>query len=130
MGFPSSDRKDPGARNGRPAGCCSIEDLFRLFGKSYVMDLLYIFLREAPGPHRFVDLQKRLKISPNTLSDRLRELVGAGLLLRTPYNEIPPRVDYAATDKARELKPVFKALREWAGCNTLEPVPLVVKVPK
>ncbi len=88
-----------------------------------MLDLLHIFLRDAPGPHRFVDLQERLSISPNTLSDRLRELVEAGLLTRTAYNEIPPRVDYQATPKALDLLPVFESLTAWAARNDLRAEP-------
>ncbi len=66
-------------------------------------------------------------MSPNTLSDRLKELVKAGLLSRTSYNEIPPRVDYEATPKAVDLKPVFEALGEWAERHTLRPEPASAK---
>ncbi|MFA5862393.1 MAG: helix-turn-helix domain-containing protein [Candidatus Thermoplasmatota archaeon] len=102
---------------------CQIGDLFRLLGKSHVMGILHLLLKDQPGPHRFVEIQNRLKLSPNTLTERLKELVEAGLLTRTPYNEIPPRVDYEATKKAKELDVVFVALIEWAKRNTLEPVP-------
>jgi DNA-binding HxlR family transcriptional regulator len=102
---------------------CEIADLFRLLGKSHVMRILYLFLKEDPRPHRFVDVQHRLELSPNTLTERLKDLVEAGLLTRTAYNEIPPRVDYEATRKAKELDAVFVALAEWAKRNDLEPVP-------
>ncbi len=85
-----------------------------------MLDILHIFHTE-PTPHRFVDLQDRLHLSPNTLSERLRELVDAGLLTRTAYNEIPPRVDYAATEKALALAPVFVSLTEWATGHDLRP---------
>ncbi|MBW3583691.1 MAG: helix-turn-helix transcriptional regulator [Euryarchaeota archaeon] len=100
-------------------GGCEITELFRLLGKAHMLDLLHLFIREEPRPKRFVDLQARLGLSPNTLSGRLKELVAAGLLSRTVYNEIPPRVDYEATDKARTLCPVFEALHGWAAENTL-----------
>ncbi len=82
---------------------CEIAELFRVLGKTYMLDLLHIFLIEGHGPKRFVELQERLELSPNTLSDRLKELVRAGLLTRTAFNEIPPRVDYEATPKAHDL---------------------------
>lgn len=107
------------------AGCargCEITDLFRLLGRSHVMRILYLFLHEDPRPHRFVEVQERLGLSPNTLTERLKELVEAGLLTRRAYNEIPPRVDYEATQKARELDPVFDALLAWAERNDLQPV--------
>lgn len=86
-----------------------------------MLDILHIF-HSDPTPHRFVDIQDQLRISPNTLSERLRALVAAGLLTRTAYNEIPPRVDYAATEKALALAPVFESLTAWATKHTLKPV--------
>lgn len=116
MNRPSESPGEPSA-----AGC-SIGELFRLLGKSHVMRILYLFLKEDPRPHRFVDIQNRLSLSPNTLTERLKDLVEAGLLTRTAYNEIPPRVDYEATKKSEELGAVFAALVEWAHRNNLEPV--------
>ena len=84
-----------------------------------MLDILHIFHSE-PTPHRFIDIQDRLHISPNTLSERLRELVEAGLLTRTAYNEIPPRVDYSATEKALALAPVFESLTVWAAAHDLQ----------
>lgn len=86
-----------------------------------MLDILHVF-HSDPTSHRFVDLQERLRISPNTLSERLRDLVEAGLLTRTACNEIPPRVDYAATEKALALAPVFESLAAWATNHDLKPV--------
>ncbi len=97
---------------------CQIGDLFQLLSKAHMLDILYIF-NHSEGPVRFKDIEQRLDISPNTLSARLKMLTEAGFITRTAYNEIPPRVDYEATDKARRLKQVFKALHEWAKSNTL-----------
>lgn len=102
---------------------CGIGELFHLLGRVHMLDLLYLFLRGESGPRRFVDLQASLGISPNTLSERLKALVEAGLLSRTAYNEIPPRVDYEATAKARDLAPVFEALFAWSQRHGLKPAP-------
>ncbi len=83
-----------------------------------MLDILHIFHAD-PRTHRFVDIQGQLHLSPNTLSERLRDLVDAGLLTRTAYNEIPPRVDYQATEKALALAPVFESLQTWASENDL-----------
>jgi DNA-binding HxlR family transcriptional regulator len=108
----------------QPHGC-AIGDLFRILGKAHMLDILYITNVESAGkPVRFVDIQKKLRMSPNTLSERLRELVDAGLLTRTAYNEIPPRVDYQATAKARDLGTVFDVLRAWAERHDLRPLPV------
>ncbi len=84
-----------------------------------MLDILHIFHTDSQ-PHRFVDIQERLRLSPNTLSERLRDLVDAGLLTRTAYSEIPPRVDYQATEKALALAPVFESLQEWAAEHDLK----------
>ena len=106
---------------------CDIGELFHLLGRVHMLDLLHLFIRGEPGPRRFVDLQHALGISPNTLSERLKALVEAGLLSRTAYNEIPPRVDYEATPKAHDLKPVFEALLDWSHRHALKPVALTAQ---
>ncbi|MHB8606113.1 MAG: winged helix-turn-helix transcriptional regulator [Thermoplasmatota archaeon] len=112
----------PRAAPKRTSHGCQLGDLLQLLGRAHVMGILYVFHTE-PGAHRFVDLQKKLGISPNTLSDRLKDLVAAGLLTRTAYNEIPPRVDYEITKKGSELALVFQDLTAWAKRNDLEPMP-------
>ena len=102
---------------------CKIGELLPFLGEQYVLDILHIFTLD-PKPRRFVDLQRELKMSPNTLADRLQGLVRAGLLTRTAYSEIPPRVEYAPTPKAIEFDEVFKGLTTWAGKHTLEADPL------
>ena len=106
--------------------CEPIEDrvsrLLGLLGKSHTNAILYHLIYQDPRPWRFNELESVLEISPNTLTDRLKELVGVGLLTRTAYNEIPPRVEYAATEKAIELTPAFKHLYSWAHEHDLEPI--------
>ena len=113
----------PASRPAKEAGGCKIGELFRLLGEPHVLDILYLFLTE-PGPRRFGEIQTELKMSPNTLSDRLRSLVAAGFLTRTAFNEIPPRVEYGATKKTAEFDIVFRELTAWADRNTLQPVPV------
>lgn len=104
-----------------PAQGCKLGELFHVLGESYVLDILHTALT-AETPRRFVDLQRALGMSPNTLTDRLRRLVDAGLLTRQAYNQIPPRVEYAPTPKAREFQTMFRGLEEWAGRHNLEPM--------
>jgi DNA-binding HxlR family transcriptional regulator len=54
-------------------------------------------------------------ISPKTLSDRLKELKKAGLILRESYAEIPPRVEYTLTQDGIELRKLMIPLIEWAS---------------
>jgi len=99
-----------------PTGC-SLAQLFRLLGERHVPDVLHRVLQE--GSVRFNAIQQELGISPNTLSDRLKKLTEAGLVTRHAFHEIPPRVEYRPTAKARDLGTVFDALGEWAGRHTL-----------
>jgi len=89
-------------------------DLFALLGRSHTVAILFYVVRQERRPWRFSELEEQLESSPNTLTNRLSELVEAGLLERTSYDEIPPRVEYEATDRARDLAPVFEELRGWA----------------
>lgn len=66
------------------------------------------------GPRRFVELQRVLPgISTEQLRSRLNRMVADGLLTRQRYREVPPRVDYELTERARDLVPVIGALSRW-----------------
>jgi DNA-binding HxlR family transcriptional regulator len=68
----------------------------------------------AGGARRFVELQRVLPgISTEQLRSRLNRMVADGLLTRRRYREVPPRVDYELTDRARDLLPVVGALARW-----------------
>ena len=68
----------------------------------------------ASGPRRFVELQRVLPgISTEQLRSRLNRMVADGMLTRKRYREVPPRVDYELTDRARDLMPVLAALARW-----------------
>ncbi|MFC7212568.1 winged helix-turn-helix transcriptional regulator [Saliphagus sp. GCM10025334] len=95
--------------------------LLNLLGKKHTIVILHQFATGA-GPLRFSDLEKVVDIAPNTLSNRLEELTEVGLLTRKSYNEIPPRVEYNATEKAQDLAPVFWYLGVWTEQHELEPV--------
>ena len=66
------------------------------------------------GPRRFVELQRTLPgISTEQLRSRLNRMVADGLLTRQRYREVPPRVDYELTERAKDLLPVIGALSRW-----------------
>jgi DNA-binding HxlR family transcriptional regulator len=68
----------------------------------------------AAGPRRFVELQRVLPgISTEQLRSRLNRMVADGMLTRKRYREVPPRVDYELTERARELLPVLAELARW-----------------
>ena len=98
----------------------TVTEMLGLLGKAHTLAILGQFAFDG-GPYRFNELESELQISPNTLSERLSELVDAGLLTRQSYDEIPPRVEYEASEKTDYLAPVFGHLFAWAGEFDLEP---------
>jgi len=91
----------------------TVAGLLDLLGKTHTMAVLSAFAF-AEGSLRFSDLETELGVAPNTLSTRLRELTDVELLDREAYDEVPPRVEYTPTEKARSLFPVFAHLHHWA----------------
>jgi DNA-binding HxlR family transcriptional regulator len=68
----------------------------------------------AEKPRRFTELRRELpEITQRILTLQLRELEADGIISRTMYQEIPPRVEYALTDFGRTLKPILLAMHEW-----------------
>jgi DNA-binding HxlR family transcriptional regulator len=76
----------------------------------------------SEGRSRFCELERSLAgISPRTLSLRLRALEEAGIVERHTYAEVPPRVEYALTDKGQALLPIIDDMRsygqKWLGAE-------------
>ena len=68
----------------------------------------------ADGCLRFCELERSLAgISPRTLSLRLRALEEEGIVARHNYPEVPPRVEYALTEKGRALLPIIEDMRTY-----------------
>ncbi|PSQ51961.1 transcriptional regulator [Halobacteriales archaeon SW_8_65_20] len=96
-----------------------VSSLLDLLGKVHTMALLREFAF-ADEPLRFSELETRLGVSPNTLSQRLSDLTDAGLLVRESYDEIPPRVEYRPTERAEALFPAFGHFHHWAAEHELD----------
>lgn len=89
-----------------------VEGIIGLLSKKWV-----ILIVSALGEDtmRYNEIQERLGgISPKTLSDRLKDLVEAGLVERHAYAEIPPRVEYTLTPRGRSLRRALQPLFKWA----------------
>lgn len=68
------------------------------------------------GPLRFGDLKAVLPgISAHTLTNRLRRFETYGIVTRTAYGELPPRVEYELTEVGRGLQSVLDAMNAWAA---------------
>ena len=89
---------------------CSVAQCLEVVGEWWSM----LIVRDAfLGVTRFDQFQERLGISRNVLNQRLAGLVEAGVLVKVPYSDRPPRHDYRLTDKGRDLWPVLTMMRQW-----------------
>ena len=89
---------------------CSVAQTLEVVGEWWSLLIIRdVFL----GVTRFDDLQERLGISRNVLTQRLEHLVDHDVLERVPYQTNPVRCDYRLTERGRDLWPVLTAMREW-----------------
>ena len=90
---------------------CPVERTVNLIGGKWTMLILRDLL---VGTKRFGELRTSLAgVSPKTLTDKLRELEGDGLVQRKIYPEVPPRVEYSLTPRGQSLQKIFDAMQEW-----------------
>lgn len=76
---------------------------------------VFFALRNASGPVRYAELQRRLgDITPKELAKHLRNFETAGLVKRTVYPTVPPRVEYVLTELGESLLPSLQTLADWA----------------
>lgn len=96
-------------------GCLATRQILDRIGDKWS---LYIVAMLAGGPQRFNELKRGIDgISQRMLTLTLRGLERDGLITRTQYPTIPPRVDYALTDLGRTLLKPVMALVHWASEN-------------
>ena len=89
-----------------PVGCCA-EIISGKWTLLVIRDL-------TDGSRRFCELERSLDgISPRTLSLRLRALEDQGIVARHTFPEVPPRVEYALTEKGRALVPLIEDMRTY-----------------
>src|SRR3954447_24017181 len=76
-----------------------------------------LLVRElSEGHSRFCELERSLVgISPRTLSLRLRALEEEGIVERLSFPEVPPRVEYALTEKGQDLLPIIEDMRRYGS---------------
>ena len=90
---------------------CPVRRSMDVLGGKWTLLIIRDLLVE---PRRFGELLITLGgVSPKVLTERLRSLEDGGILTRTVYPEIPLRVEYALTERGRELRPVIDALAVW-----------------
>ena len=90
---------------------CPVATTVALIGSKWKL-LIIRNLRQRPW--RFNELKKDLQgVSQKVLTDSLRSLEEDGVIVRTVYPEVPPRVEYTLTELGYSLKPVLDAMWKW-----------------
>ena len=105
------DIKDIAARPAKDLPACPVETTLTLIGDKWKV----LILRDLmPGTKRFGALKKSIgDISQKVLTAQLRAMEESGLVNRTVYAEVPPRVEYTLTDLGRSLKPILDSMWNW-----------------
>jgi DNA-binding HxlR family transcriptional regulator len=90
---------------------CPVETTLSLIGDKWKV----LILRDLmPGTKRFGELKKSIgSVSKKVLTAQLRDMESNGLVTRTEYPEVPPRVEYSLTALGRSLKPILDAMWNW-----------------
>ena len=103
-------------RNATPSAIdCPFVPVIEIIGGRWKSEICWHL---GSGPRRFNEMRRLLVgITPKMLTQQLREMERDGLVKRTQYTEIPPRVVYSATPIAESLDPVFGVIAKWAKTN-------------
>jgi len=104
-------RKAGEKMNDRPLPACPVETTLMLIGSKWKV----LILRDLmDGTRRFSELKKSIgTITQKVLTSNLRDMEACGLLTRTVYPEVPPRVEYTLTQTGYSLKPILDSMVDW-----------------
>ena len=92
---------------------CPVATTLQLIGSKWKLLIIRNLLQR---PCRFNELKRDLTgISQKVLTDSLRSMEEDGLITRTVYPEVPPRVEYALSDLGQTLKPILDSMVEWGN---------------
>lgn len=90
---------------------CTVEAAMEVLGGKWKLVILRHLL---DGTKRFGELHRAMPgITPRMLTRQLRELETDGLVLRTVYPQVPPKVEYSVTDTGASLRKIIGRLEEW-----------------
>jgi len=92
--------------------CPKYELGIELLGKRWTALIIRVLMA---GPKRFKEIKEQIpEMSDKMLTDRMKELEAAGVIVRNVYPETPVRIEYGLTDKGVSLKPVIEAIQVWS----------------
>ena len=92
---------------------CPVATTVQLIGNKWKLLILRNLLVR---PWRFNELQKNLEgISQKVLTDSLRSMEADGIITRTVYPEVPPRVEYALSELGESMRPILDAMQTWGN---------------
>ena len=92
---------------------CPVATTVALIGSKWKLLIIRNLLQR---PWRFNELKRDLTgIRQKVLTDSLRSMEEDGLITRTVYPEVPPRVEYALSDLGQTLKPILDSMVEWGN---------------
>lgn len=90
---------------------CPVATTVQIIGSKWK---LLIIRNLLVRPWRFNELQRSLEgISQKVLTDSLRSMEADGIITRTVYPEVPPRVEYALSELGETMRPIISAMEEW-----------------
>ncbi len=93
---------------------CPVATTVQMIGSKWKLLIMRNLLQR---PWRFNELKKDLEgISQKVLTDSLRSMEADGIVTRTVYPEVPPRVEYALSDLGESMRPIMDAMAAW-GIN-------------
>ena len=93
---------------------CPVATTVQMIGSKWKLLIMRNLMQR---PWRFNELKKDLEgISQKVLTDSLRSMEADGIITRTVYPEVPPRVEYTLTELGYSLKPILDAMWQW-GAN-------------
>ena len=90
---------------------CPVATTVQMIGSKWKLLIMRNLLQR---PWRFNELKKDLEgISQKVLTDSLRSMEADGIITRTVYPEVPPRVEYALSDLGESMRPIMDAMEIW-----------------
>lgn len=97
---------------------CPVRNILARLCDKWALLVIYILDRSGKENMRFMELKQQMPdITQRMLTMTLRTLEEDGYVTRTMFSEIPPRVEYALTERAKSLKPILDSLLQWSVDN-------------